>query len=263
MATLVTFHAHPDDEAIGTGGVMARAAADGHRVVAVFGTGGEHGEVEEGFLPAGETLGERRAEETRAAAEILGVARLEFLGYTDSGMMGTPENDAPGSFWGADIEEAAQRLAQILTQEDADILTIYDDNGTYGHPDHIQVHRVGIRAAEIASTPRVFESVVNKDELIRQMEALRAAGETPPIDGPDLDELGISESLITHAIDVRPYLDVKRRAMAAHRSQIPESSFFLTMPPPVFEMAFGIEYFVLRGAPPSGTFAQDLFKEES
>ena len=261
MATLVTFHAHPDDEAIATGGVMAHAASEGHRVIAVFGTGGEYGEVEDGFLTPGETLGERRARETEAAAAILGVGRVEFLGYTDSGMMGTPENDLPNSFWQADVEEAAQRLAKVLTEESADVLTIYDDNGTYGHPDHIQVHRVGLRAAAIAGTKRVFESVVNKDELKRQMEALRAAGETPPIDGPDLDELGISEALITHAVDVRPFLDVKRKAMAAHRSQIPDTSFFLMMPPPVFEAAFGTEYFVLRGAVPGDGFSSDLLEE--
>lgn len=258
MATLVTFHAHPDDEAIATGGVMARAASEGHRVIAVFGTGGEHGEVEDGFLEPGETLGERRARETEAAAAILGVKRVGSLGYTDSGMMGMPENELPGSFWQADVEEAAQRLAKILTEESADVLTIYDDNGTYGHPDHIQVHRVGLRAAEIAGTARVFESVANKDALKRQMEAIRAAGETPPIDGPELDGLGISEALITHAIDVRPFLELKRKAMAAHRSQIPDTSFFLMMPPHVFEEAFGTEYFVLRGATPTGTFETDL-----
>ena len=258
MATLVTLHAHPDDEAIATGGIMARAASEGYRVVAVFGTGGEHGEVEDGFLQPGETLGERRAQETEAAAAVLGVQRVEFLGYTDSGMMGTPENDLPGSFWQADVEEAAKRLAKILTEESADVLTIYDDNGTYGHPDHIQVHRVGIRGAGIAGTPRVFESVVNKDELKRQMEEIKASGEEPPIDAPDLDELGISEALITHAIDVRPFLDQKRKAMAAHRSQIPDTSFFLMMPPHIFEAAFGTEYFVLRGATPAGTFETDL-----
>ena len=153
MATLVSFHAHPDDEAIPTGGTLAKAAKDGHRVVLVFGTRGEHGEVVEGYLDAGEQLWERRVKETHAAAEILGVSRVEFLGYVDSGMMGTPENEAPGSFWQADVEEAAQRLAAILREEDAAVLTAYDENGVYGHPDHIQVHRVGLRAAELAGTP--------------------------------------------------------------------------------------------------------------
>src|SRR4051794_23845647 len=154
MATLVCFHAHPDDECIATGGVMAKAAKDGHRVVLVVATRGEHGEVDEGVLDVGEELWQRRVQETHAAAEILGAQRVEFLGYVDSGMMGTPENDKPGSFWTADVEEAAERLAMILRDENADVVTIYDEHGGYGHPDHIQVHRVGRRAAEIAGTPR-------------------------------------------------------------------------------------------------------------
>ena len=147
MATLVTFHAHPDDESIAMGGVISKAADEGHRVVVVVATKGEHGEVEEGFLGPGEELWQRRERETQACAAILGVARVEFLGYVDSGMMGRPENDAPDSFWRADVEEAAARLAAILTEEAADVLTIYDENGNYGHPDHIQVYRVGLRAA--------------------------------------------------------------------------------------------------------------------
>jgi LmbE family N-acetylglucosaminyl deacetylase len=154
VATLVCFHAHPDDESIATGGVMARAAAAGHRVVLVVATRGEHGEVDDGFLDEGEALGARRERETLASAEVLGAARVAFLGYTDSGMMGTPTNDDPGCFWRADVEEAAGRLAAILTEEGADILTVYDDNGGYGHPDHIQVHRVGLRAARWRGRPR-------------------------------------------------------------------------------------------------------------
>ena len=144
VGTLVCFHAHPDDESITTGGVMAREAAAGRRVVLVVATSGELGEVDDGFLDPGETLGERRAAELARAAEILGIAKVEFLGYHDSGMAGLPENDAPESFWSADVEEAAQRLAAILVGEDAEVLTVYDVNGGYGHPDHIQVHRVGV-----------------------------------------------------------------------------------------------------------------------
>jgi LmbE family N-acetylglucosaminyl deacetylase len=129
MATAVFFHAHPDDESIATGGTMAKAAAAGHRVVLVVATRGEHGEVDDGFLPAGEALWQRREQETAASAEVLGVARVEFLGYVDSGMMGTPENDAPESFWQADVDEAAERLARILREEAADVLTVDDEYG--------------------------------------------------------------------------------------------------------------------------------------
>ena len=144
------FHAHPDDESIATAGTLARAAAAGHRVVLVFATRGELGEPVPGVLEPGEQLAMRRSAECYASAAVLGAKRVEFLGYTDSGMMGEPSNDAPYCFWQADVEHAARRLAVILDEEEPDVLTIYDDNGGYGHPDHIQVHRVGRRAAELA-----------------------------------------------------------------------------------------------------------------
>ena len=145
MATLVCFHAHPDDECIahrrgdGQGG---RRRATGS--CSSWPPGASTARSPTGFLDDGETLAERRVQETHdAAAKVLGVDRVEFLGYVDSGMVDTPENDLPGSFWTADVEEAAERLAAILAEEDADVLTFYDDHGGYGHPDHIQVHRVG------------------------------------------------------------------------------------------------------------------------
>jgi LmbE family N-acetylglucosaminyl deacetylase len=252
MATLVTFHAHPDDEAIGCAGTMARAAAEGHRVVLVSATRGEHGEVADGFLEPGELLAARREEETRRAAEILGVERLEFLGYSDSGMVGTPENEAPEAFWQADVEEAAARLRDILIDEAADVLTIYDSDGTYGHPDHIQVHRVGMRAAELAGTPRVYESVVPKEQIRRNMQRMIDSGMELPFDPAELD-LGVPEATITTVIDVQEFLPQKRAAMQAHASQIPEESFFLSMPPDMFEEGFGTEHYRLVGASPGST----------
>jgi len=255
MATLVCFHAHPDDECIATGGVMAKAAKDGHRVVLVVATRGEHGEVAEGFLESGEELWHRRVKETHAAAEILGAERVEFLGYVDSGMMGTAENDKPGSFWTADVEEAAQRLATILREEQADVLTIYDSHGAYGHPDHIQVHRVGKRAVELVGTPKVYESTINRDHLIRGLQE-RASQMPEGSELPDFEaapDFGSPESVITGAVDVSDFLDHKRRAMQAHASQIGEQSFFLTMPPEAFAYAFGTEWFIREGQGPGIT----------
>ncbi len=255
MATLVCFHAHPDDECIATGGVMAQAAADGHRVVLVVATKGEHGEVDDGVLEEGEQLWQRRVQETKAAADILGAQRVEFLGYVDSGMIGTPENEAPESFWQADVNEAAERLAAILRDERADILTIYDDNGGYGHPDHIQVHRVGMRAAEVAGVERVYQATINRDHLIR---GLRERATTMPagVEMPDFEnapDFGVSEDRITAAVDVSQWLDHKRRAMQAHASQIGEQSFFLTMPQEGFAYAFGTEWFIRDGQAPGIT----------
>ncbi|HZA20072.1 MAG TPA: PIG-L family deacetylase [Actinomycetota bacterium] len=255
MTTLVSFHAHPDDEAIACGGTLARAAAEGDRTVLVFATRGEHGEVPDGFLEPGEELGVRREQEVHAAAEILGVHRVEFLGYTDSGMMGTPENDEPGSFWRADPDEASARLARILEEEKADVLTIYDENGTYGHPDHIQVHRVGIAAARRAGVRKVYESVVDRDRARRWFEVsstpeiAELMGELEFPSPEEFESMGVPGELVTTRVDVSRYLDRKRRAMAAHASQISETSFFLALPPPLFDAVWGQEDYVLRDAP--------------
>jgi LmbE family N-acetylglucosaminyl deacetylase len=255
MATLVCFHAHPDDECIATGGVMAKAAKEGHRVVLVVATKGEHGEVPDGFLAPGEELWQRRVKETETSAAILGVQRVEFLGYIDSGMMGTPENERPGSFWTADVEEAAQRLAAIFREEQADVVTIYDDHGGYGHPDHIQVHRVGRRATDLAGTQRVYQSTINRDHIIRGMRE-RASMMPEGTEMPDFEaapEFGSPESVITGAVDVSDFLDHKRRAMQAHASQISEQSFFLQMPPEGFAFGFGTEWFIRDGQGPGIT----------
>jgi LmbE family N-acetylglucosaminyl deacetylase len=256
MATLVSFHAHPDDECIITGGVMAKAASQGHRVVLVVATKGENGEVPDGFLGAEERLWQRRVEETKASAEVLGASRVEFLGYVDSGMMGTPENDLPGSFWTADVDEAGGRLAAILDEEHADVLTVYDDIGGYGHPDHIKVNSVGYRAAELAARPpRVYEATINRDHLIR---GIRERREQVPSDVqiPNIEEdqnFGKPEAVITAAVDVSDFLDHKRRAMKAHRSQISDQSFFLQMPDEAFAHGFGTEWFIRRGEGPGIT----------
>jgi LmbE family N-acetylglucosaminyl deacetylase len=272
MATLVLFHAHPDDEAIGTGGTIAKAVKNGHRVVLVTATRGEHGEYPDGFLAPGETLRERREQEMADAVAVLGIARHVFLGYVDSGMMGTPENDAPESFWQADVEEAAQRLAKVLEEERADVLTVYDENGIYGHPDHIKVWQVGVRAGEIAHTPKVYETTINRTAWRRRA----ARGDVPTrtvetVDGVDTMRdvpegeartiefpLGVEETQITTAIDVSDFVAKKKEAMRAHKSQITEDSFFMKMPDDVFAEGFGTEWFILRGAP-AGIHEDDLF----
>jgi LmbE family N-acetylglucosaminyl deacetylase len=261
MATLVSFQAHPDDESINAGGMLAKAAAAGHRTVLVFATRGEHGEVDDGFLDPGETLAERRTKECYRSAEILGVQRVEFLGYTDSGMMGTPENELPGSFWTAPLDEAAERLATILREESADILTIYDSDGGYGHPDHIQVHRVGLRAAELAGTARVFEGTMNRDHIRGVIAEAVEAGAIPPEDVPDVTEestFGRPDAVITTRVDVRDHLAAKRASMAAHASQISETSFFLTLPEDAFASSFGWEWFIRHGVDPDHR-EDDLF----
>lgn len=258
MSTLVTFHAHPDDEAISTGGSIARAAAEGHRVVLVVATHGEWGEMPADLLP-GETLVDRRQAETARSAEILGIQRVVWLGYEDSGMTGWEQNANASSFHQAPVDEAAERLAAILREEQPDLLTVYDWHGNYGHPDHVKVHHVGHRAAELAGVARVVEATMNRDAIRRMMEQSREMGVAIAgdegdfdVDGPadDGNPMGMAEHEITLAVDVQDFTDRKRDALLAHRSQVFETSFFADMGPDVFRIAFGTEWFIEKGVEP-------------
>jgi LmbE family N-acetylglucosaminyl deacetylase len=255
MGTLVCFHAHPDDEAIATGGSMARAVKEGHTVVLVVATGGEHGEVPDDLEP-GETLADRRRRETELSCAELGVTHVEWLGYRDSGMTGWEQNGHDGAFIGASIDEAAARLAAILSKHKADVLTVYDWHGNYGHPDHIMVHKVGHRAAQLAAVEHVYEATMNRDNMRRLREVARAAGLVDPEDdwdpdGPadDGNPMGLLESELTHRVDVTEFVDVKRRAIQSHRSQITDTGWFAKMPEDAFAMAFGAEWYRKAGDP--------------
>jgi LmbE family N-acetylglucosaminyl deacetylase len=244
-SVLVCFHAHPDDEVFTTGGVMRLAADAGHRVVLVTATDGALGEVPEGLLANGEQLVDRRRRELEASARALGVHRLEMLGYPDSGMAGSPDNARSEAFCNVDVEVAASHLAQLLVDEGADVLTVYDPHGNYGHPDHVQVHVVGVRAAELAGVAHVYEATVNRDHLARLMASNpQWAAEAAP---PDVSEFGLPESEITTVVDVRAAMAAKRAAMAAHESQIGDFGPFLAMPAEQVEAAFGQESFRRRG----------------
>lgn len=253
MATLVFVHAHPDDEASQTSGTMARAVREGHRVVVVFATNGEHGEVPDDVAP-GQSLAAYRRQEAQAAAEVIGTHRVAWLGYADSGMTGWEQNAHPGAFGSADVRQAATRLADILREEDADLVTGYDWHGGYGHPDHIQVHRVVHAAAALTpSRPRVLEATMNRDAMRRQYaraRELRVRGAFDP-DRPmdDGNPFGMPEADLHYRVDVRDLLEVKRAALACHRSQKTDVGMFLSMPPEVFAVLFGREYFIEPGRP--------------
>ena len=251
MSTIVYCHAHPDDEASQTSGAMARASAEGHRVVVVFATNGDHGEVAEDAID-GETVADHRRREAEASARVLGLARIVWLGYSDSGMTGWEQNDAETSFHRADLDEAARSLADVLDEEDADFLIGYDWHGGYGHPDHVQVHHLVHRAAPLARrTPRLLESTVNRTAMSRLFEGARSAGmemEWSPDDPmDDGNPLGTPEDEITWEVDVSAYLPQKRGSLEAHKSQASDIDQFLSMPPEVFARFFGSEYYIEPG----------------
>lgn len=257
MATVVALHAHPDDEAILTGGTLARAAAEGHRVVVVVST--------DGRVRSDDVV---RHGELQASARILGVHRVECLGYADSGFGAKFYPDPPGRvrFARADIEEAAQRLAAILGDEGADLLLSYQPNGGYGHRDHVQVHHVGARAAEIAGTPRVLEATMPRELLARVGTAARLLRLPEPYDRDVLRTAYAPGSAITHRINVFRFARQKRDAIAAHRSQIANDpvaarlfAVLLRLPPQVAGLMFGREWFI-DPTLPTGRVYRDIFE---
>jgi LmbE family N-acetylglucosaminyl deacetylase len=233
VRTCLFFHAHPDDESLLTAGTMARLAAEGHRVVLVVATAGEAGLASEQ-----RSLGAARTRELYESARILGCARVVLLGYRDSGLDGS----APGGFASAPLGEAAERLAELLKAEQADVLTVYDPYGGYGHPDHVQVYLVGIEAARLAGTRSVLEATVDRD-LLRPVRYFLPF---------DLDAAYLPGSEITHRVKIGRHARAKRASMAAHATQATGGSSvrtlaaFLRLPYPLFRLVFGTEFYRQR-----------------
>jgi LmbE family N-acetylglucosaminyl deacetylase len=266
--TLLAFHAHPDDEAMLTAGTMARAAAEGHRVIVVVATDGNEG-LAAGRFAADGRLGERRLDELRESARALGVARVEHLGYADSGLGPQTLPDPPGltRFIRAELDEAAGRLADILREESVDVLLTYDANGGYGHRDHVKVHEVGARAAELANTPRVLQATVPRDAICRAVALAGKVYRFPAGFDPTTFERSYSPRAdITHRVNVRHYASAKRASMRAHASQASADggvdrtmAAFLRIPRPLYDVVFGREWFVDPAHPPGAPISRDVF----
>lgn len=267
--TLLAFHAHPDDEALLTSGTMARAASEGHRVVAVVATDGELGLASEAYAADG-GLATRRMAELRTSATALGVARVEHLGYADSGLGPQLYPDPPGRtrFVRADVNEAAGRLADILRDEQVDVMLGYERNGGYGHPDHKQVHVVGRRAVELAGTARLLEATVPRDAICRAIDLAAKVYRFPPeFDRSSFDRAFSARSEITHRISVRRHIGAKRASMRAHASQASADggadrtlAAFLRIPRPLYDMVFGREWFIDPAAAPEDPIRHDVFE---
>jgi N-acetyl-1-D-myo-inositol-2-amino-2-deoxy-alpha-D-glucopyranoside deacetylase len=266
---LLLVHAHPDDESIGTGATMAKYAAEGAGVTLVTCTLGELGEIippELAHLAADADggLGEYRIGELAAACEALGVTDHRFLGgpgrWRDSGMMGLPSNDAPDCFWQADVDEAAGDLLTVIREVRPQVLVSYDDNGFYGHPDHIQAHRVAWRAFELAdgAIAKFYAMAVPRSVLAGAIEAMRdrPPGSSSP-GGADFSQVesvddlpfGVPDEVVTTEIDATAYLDQKLAAMRAHATQIAVDSPFFAFSDNVGQRAFGRECYTLLAGP--------------
>lgn len=272
--TLVVFHAHPDDEALLTAGTMARAAAAGHRVVLVVATDGALGQADEStFGMKGDALAATRSRELAASARALGVARTVELGHADSGSGPEVWPDPPGGrrFVRVPVDEAAEAVSQILVEERADVLTTYDPHGGYGHRDHVRVHEVGARAAELARERgvdvRVLWATVPRDLICRAIDLVARVYRFPPeFDRSSFDRAFSASAEITHRVPVRRFAAAKRASMRAHASQASAAGgddrtlgMLVRIPRPIYDLVFGREWFVDPDAPP-GTTATDVFE---
>ncbi|MDN5572302.1 MAG: PIG-L family deacetylase [Propionibacteriaceae bacterium] len=255
MATIVFVHAHPDDEASQTSGTMARAAADGHRVIVVYATNGDHGSSPDDL---GEhTLADRRRAEAEASAATVGTHRIVWLGHRDSGMHGWETNHAEGALWGADAAAVARAVADVCDEEDADAVVGYDWHGGYGHPDHLMVHRVARHAVELAARrPRYLEVSLNRDRLRRLMALAAEQGMLPDEEAWDVDApaddgnpVGTPEAELHWAVDVGDVIETKRAALACHASQ-EDAARLLSLPEEGFALMMGVEHYLEPGRAP-------------
>ncbi|MBZ6172142.1 PIG-L family deacetylase [Streptomyces olivaceus] len=251
--TLMAVHAHPDDEATSTGGVLARYAVEGIRTVLVTCTDGGCGDGpggvkpgESGHDPAAVTAMRRR--ELEASCGALKISDLEMLDYADSGMMGWPSNEAPGAFWQTPVADAAARLAELMRHYRPDVVVTYDENGFYGHPDHIQAHRVTMAALELTDlSPKVYWTTMPHSGVRRFGEIMsefqEGAPEPDPAEAAAMAELGLPDDEVTTWVDTTGFSGQKFDALAAHASQ-GENIFFLKMGREAFGELMGTETFL-------------------
>ncbi|GAA3385929.1 N-acetyl-1-D-myo-inositol-2-amino-2-deoxy-alpha-D-glucopyranoside deacetylase [Cryptosporangium minutisporangium] len=282
---LLLVHAHPDDETITTGATMARYAAEGAHVTLVTCTLGEEGEV---LVPSlaglasdqADQLGGYRIGELAKALDALGVTDQRFLGgtgrYRDSGMIGTPQNDHPRAFWRADVSVAAAELAAVIREVRPQVVVTYDPDGLYGHPDHIQAHRVTMRAIELASQPgedgdawrvrKVYWPSEPRSLLARGIERFATSAENPFAGERDVDALPFvtPDEKLGARIDASAYAEAKRAAMRAHATQVDPGTWLHVLAENLGVEPVGVEYYIRAvgeagpGTDPHG-WEDDLF----
>lgn len=264
-------HAHPDDETINNGATMAQMVDDGVAVTLITCTRGEEGEV---LVPelshlasiAEDKLGTHRITELANAMKELGVKDHRFLGeYRDSGMMGTPQNEHPNCFWRADIEEAAKKLAFVIDEVKPQVMVTYDENGGYGHPDHIQTHRVAMRAAEIANWQirKIYWNIMPKSVVQKGMDAMKAQG-SDFFGAENVDDLPFvkDDSFVSAVIHAPNQVDKKMAAMKAHATQISLDGPFFALSNNLGVQVFGDEYYTLVKGEKSGPFNSDNLEQD-
>lgn len=274
-STLLAIFAHPDDESFGTGGLLALNASRGHKTVLVTATRGEVGEISDPTIATRETLGQVREQELRAAADILGISELVILDYRDSGMADTEDNEHPKALVQADADEIVGQLVGIIRRFKPDVVVTFDDNGGYGHPDHIAIHHHTVAAYHAADDPsrfidqgepwnpkRLYYSVFPKSTFTRMRTILEENGQdTSQLDRFEEHDLGWPDDEIHGVIDVSGVVDAKWAALNSHKTQFGMDNLFNKIPVETAKALMGQEYLVqVAPEPPKGVTYSDVFE---
>ncbi|WP_219468510.1 PIG-L family deacetylase [Nonomuraea rhizosphaerae] len=247
--TLMAVHAHPDDECLSTGGILARYAEEGIRTVLVTCTNGEQGDGPGGVKPGDPghddaEVAERRLAELRESVQHLGIEHLELLGYRDSGMEGWETNNHPEAFANVPLDVSAAKLAALIERYRPQVIVTYDETGGsgYNHPDHVQAHRITVAATESTGIPdKLYYTAIPRTAIRHMFDLLRANG--VDLDFEPSDDFGTPDEQVTTVVDVAPFVDRKLKALRAHASQ-GENIFMLQMPEEAQQQAFSGEAFI-------------------
>jgi LmbE family N-acetylglucosaminyl deacetylase len=272
LSVLAAF-AHPDDEGFGCGGTLAMLVARGAQATLLCATNGDVGEISDPALATPETLAQVRREELRQAMAVTGVQDVRFLGYRDSGMAGTDDNNHPDSLSQADPEKVAGELAEIIRETRPEMAFTHDPTGGYGHPDHTAVYRHATRAFALAGdpghagdlaharqlwSPRLLYYVCFPRSNFRRMwQQMLDAGITPPFASLDIETIGSPDEDVTTVVDVGAYVETKVASLNCHRTQIDPNGPFAKLPQEMMREIMSTEYYTLA-VPEGGDKGADL-----
>ncbi len=243
--------AHPDDEGFGCGGVLAMLVSRGASVTLVCATNGDVGEISDPSLATPETLAEVRQEELRRAMNVTGVQDIRFLGYRDSGMAGTEENNHPNSLYQAEPSTVVERLVEIFRNVSPDIVFTHDPSGGYGHPDHVTVYQRTTNAFSEAlgstapKAPLLYHVCFPRSAFRRMWQHMLDSGITPPFASEEVDTIGSPDEDVTTTLDVTSFVDTKIASLECHQTQLDPNGPFAQMPKEFTRKIMSTEYFAL------------------
>ena len=257
--SVLSIFAHPDDEAFGSGGTLAELVRKGHKLTTVCATNGDVGEISDPDLATPENLWQVRQEELRRAMTVTGISDVRFLGYRDSGMDGTPDNDNPASLYQADPVKVEAQISDLLDELKPDIVFTHDPTGGYGHPDHVTVYQRTLAAinATTGRRPHLYYVCFPRSNFKRLWQDMTDAGITPPFAKEQLDDIGSPDDYVTTVRDVSDYVEIKKESLSHHQTQLDPNGPFGAVAPSVLTAWMSTEYFYLD-QPTNGESHEDI-----